>query len=403
MSEYPTDVIKMARLNHIVLGILILHINVYAAPNDVSKLEEIAKVVQADQIAEQSDPIVELSVPIVEPSDPKLEQPDPKAEESDPKLDSEPKEGESDSDSDETKREKRWYNPYAYGLPPFNPFYNPGFDKRDEGSNTGYYGEDPLAQIHRRVQEIAHFVRQPQPQPPPPHFPIFYPVLFIPPFDCNCNNENPNTTTSEPDTAVTPPNRNGDGNNTDNNGTDDTTPTVVSRWPAMEDERQNWGIVVNENDSEEGVDFTRPISFDPIKLNRPGARPAPPVEHGTVQSDTDSQNRPQSEAPVAQTPPTRPQSQPQPQPQPATTRRPSQSFNRPQNSQPPRSPASGLAPPSRCDGAILTCCHQPQVTYDCFAIQGCSDLSGYGSPCAPSQIVRVIERFQMYYGQRYNN
>ncbi|KAJ8733317.1 hypothetical protein PYW08_001615 [Mythimna loreyi] len=377
----------MATLNHIVLGILILHINVYAAPNDVSKLEEIAKVEQAEPETTQVEPVVEQS--------------DQKTEQSDPKLDSEPKEVESDSNSDETTRQKRWYNPYAYPYPPFNPFYNPGYDKRDEGANTGYYGENPLAQIHRRVQEIAQFVRQPQQQPlPPPHFPIFYPVLFIPPVDCNCNNENPNQSTTEPNnTPVTPPYDNGDRNNTDGTSTDGTTPNVGPRWPQLDDERQNWGIVVNENDSEEGVDFTRPISFDPIKLNRPGMRPPPPVEHGTVQSDSNNQNRPQSEAPSAQTPPARPpQREPQP---PTTTRRPSQSFNRPQNSPPPRSP-SALTPPSRCDGAILTCCHQPQVTYDCFAIQGCSDLQGYGSPCAPSQIVRVIDRFQMYYGQRHN-
>lgn len=363
--------LQMARLNHIVLGILILQIHVYAAPKDVSKLEEIAKVEQAAPLSEQSDS---------------------KVEQTDPKLDSEPKEVESDSNSTETQRHKRWYNPYSYGFPPFNPFINPGYNKRDEGTNTGYYGEDPLALIHRRVQEIAHFVRQPQQQPLPPQaqIPIFYPVLFVHPGDCDCNNENQTPSTPEPDTAVTPADNNNDGNSTDG-----TTPTVASRWPQMEDNRQNWGLVVNDSDSEEGIDFSRPISFDPIRLNRPTMRPAPPVEHGTVQGMVDSQNQPQSEAPSAQSPlPTRPP--------PPTTRQPTQSFNRPPSSQPPRRPASGLAPPSPCDSAILACCHQPQVVYDCFAIQGCPDLTGYGSPCEPSQILRVIERFQMYYGQRFN-
>lgn len=356
----------MASLNNIVLGILILQVYVYAAPNDVSKLEEIAKV---------------------ELADPNVEQTEPKVEQTDPKLDSEPKEVESDNNSTETQRHKRWYDPYPFGVPPFNPFINPGFNKRDEGSNTGYYGEDPLAQIHRRIQEIATFVRQPQPQPPPmPQYPIYLPVLFIPPGDCNCNNENQNPITPKPNGPVTT-------NNNDGDSTDTTTPGVVSRWPEMEDNRQNWGFVMNESDSEEGVEFTRPISFDPIRLNKP-MRPPPPVEHGSVQSDSSDQNRPQSEAPEAsfQAPPSRPQS--------STTMRSPQ--NRPQNTQPaqnkPQSQSSSLALPNRCESALVTCCHQAQVVYDCFALLGCPDLTGYGSPCDPKQILQVINKIQMYYG-----
>lgn len=335
---------QMARLHNVVLGILILQMYVHAAPNDVSNVEDIAEIEQTER-----------------------------------KLDLEPKEIESDSNSsdhtvteatDSTQRQKRWYNPYGYGFPPINPLIYPGFNKRDEGPNTGFYGgEDPIAQIHRRIQEIANIVRQPPP-PPPPHIPIFYPVLFIPSGDCRCTE---NTTP---------------GSNTTPTDSDQATPTIANRWPVMEDERQNWGLIVNETDIDDGQEFSRPISFDPIRLNRP-ARPPPPVEHGSVQSDSNnSQGQSQTTAASFQAPAPPPQNAPP-------------SLNRPENSTPSQNrPGVGLAPPSRCDGAILTCCHQPQVVYDCFAIQGCPDFTAYGNPCDSSLILRVIEKFQTFYGQK---
>lgn len=374
----------MARLNHLVLGILILQIYVNAAPSDVSKIEEIAKVEVAEPSVELVDPYVKQADPKVEETAPKVEEADFKVQESDPKLDAKPKEVESDKNSTDTQRQKRWYNPY--GFPPMNPLIYPSYNKRDEGQNTGYYGgQDPLVQIHRQIQEIANIVRQPPlPQPPLHHIPIFFPVLFIPRGDCNCNpNPGPGPTPG-PDTTT----------ESDKNGT---TPSILNRWPAMEDTRQNWGFVVNQSDSdsEEGVEFSRPISFDPIRLNKP-LRPQPPVEHGSVQSDSGKRDdQPQSEAPRPETPASRPPSRPPPSTRPPPS-------NRPQNSSPFDYRPTPLAPPSRCDGAILTCCHQAQVVYECFAIQGCPDLSGYGSPCDPNLILTVIERFQTYYGQRNN-
>ncbi|KAF9418075.1 hypothetical protein HW555_004983 [Spodoptera exigua] len=354
---------QMARLNHIFLGILILQIYAHAAPSDVSKIEEIAKVEVADQN-------VELVDPNLKEANPKLEEANSKVENADPKLDEKTKDVKSDKNSTDTQRQKRWYNPY--GFPPINPLIYPSYNKRDEGQNTGYYGQDPLVQIHRQIQEIANIVRQPPPPPPPlHHIPIFFPVLFIPRGDCNCNPNpapGPETTTES-----------------DKNGT---TPSIMNRWPTRD---KNWGFVVNETDgdSEEGVEFSRPISFDPIRLNRP-MRPQPPVEHGSVQSDSNKRDdQPQSEAPMPETPASWPPTRPPP-----STRPPP--LNRPQSSSPFDYKPTPLAPPSRCDGAILTCCHQSQVVYECFAIQGCPDLSGYGSPCDPNLILTVIERFQTF-------
>ncbi|KAM3501911.1 hypothetical protein MY10362_005209 [Beauveria mimosiformis] len=51
------------------------------------------------------------------------------------------------------------------------------------------------------------------------------------------------------------------------------------------DSNRNWGLVIEEEDLEEGEgDGSRPISFEPIKPKVPNARPPPPVEHGTEQA-----------------------------------------------------------------------------------------------------------------------
>ncbi|XP_026737559.1 formin-like protein 14 [Trichoplusia ni] len=337
----------MESLSRIVLGILILQIYVHAAPGDVSKLEDIAKV-------EQAEPKLDAELKEVKTEN---------------TSDSTKEAAKTESNSTESQRQKRWYNPYNFGFPPITPPNFPPFG-RDNGPNPNFYGnEDPLVQIHRRIQEIASFVRQPPP-PPIPHVPIFYPILYIPPEDCRCN-QNPSPTTDRPQTS-------------DNNGTE---PDIASRWPAMEDTRQNWGFLINETDTDD-LDFSRPISFDPIRLDRP-VRPPPPVEHGSVQSDSNDQNsiaqplRPTQNAPPALNKP--------PSTTPAPFKPESSSENRPQ---------SGRTPPSACDGAVLTCCHQPQVTYDCFAIQGCPQFTSYGNPCEPKQILTVIEKFQNFYGQR---
>ncbi|XP_075971803.1 uncharacterized protein LOC142973716 [Anticarsia gemmatalis] len=335
----------MAFLNHMFLGILILQIYVHAAPSDVSKLEDIAKVAEAD-----SKPDAEATEVTV---------------------------SEDDSNSTDSPRQKRYYNPYGYGFPPINPVIYPNYNRRDEFTNPGNFGyEDPLIQIHRRVQEIADIVRQPPP-PQIPHVPIFYPVLFIPQFDCRCNPTNAQPSETTPGS-----------------------PNVTSRFPDMEDERQNWGFVVNNNngnnnnnEDDDEEDYSRPISFDPIKLDRPNARPPPPVEHGTVQDDASGSRNPQQ----GNNEP-RPPSQNAGPPPPSSSSQGGFARPPPPSRAPPPPPPNG--PPTPCDGAILTCCHRPQVVYDCFAIQGCPSFTSFGNPCDSNSVLRVIQKFQQFYGAR---
>ncbi|CAG9795252.1 unnamed protein product [Diatraea saccharalis] len=270
----------------------------------------------------------------------------------------------NDSQEMQGQRQKRWYN--FYGFPPVNPVVQ---YKRDDYTNSGAYGlEDPLGQIHRRLQELSGFIRQPQPVPPlppqafppqfPPQFPPFIPVLYIPQIGCSCT---PADTPNRPENRPATPQ--------DNNQTTDN-PGVNNRWPEMEDERQNWGFVINDTDTNDNNeadinDGARPISFQPIRPNRTMSRPPPPVEHGSVQGDINS---------LTVT---------------TTTVRPQQAPT-----------TSRLSPPSTCDAAVLSCCHMPQVTYDCFAVQGCTDPYSYGNPCDPSVIARVIDRFRIFYNQR---
>ena len=314
----------MANLNHIVLGFLLLQTYVYAASAHVFKLEENVKI----------------------------EHTDPEFEQTEPKLDSEPREVESD-ESTETQRHKRWQYLHSHGLPPFNPC-NPDYNNKGEGPSTGDNPEHPLAKIYRWIQENVNLARQTQ-KPLPPQFPMFYAVFFITPFDCNNDNEN-----------QTPPLRTYGSDNID-----DTTPTLLNRWSGIEDEKENRGVVMSEANPKEDLDYSRPISFDPIEINA-HMRPAPPVEHGTVQSDSDALNQPQADAPNSQT----------------TLR----------TTQPPQNrPTSDVGPPSTCDAAILKCCHQPQVIKECFEDEGCHDISGFENPCGPDQMKRVLDMFWKHY------
>lgn len=323
----------MASLNWTLLAILINITLIIAAPSDINKLEDIAKIEKAD--AEKETPLTLTE------------------------------ENNDNTDTTQGQRQKRFYNYYGYGFPPMNPVIYPNRD--DQYGQYGY--EDPILQIQRRLQDIAAISRasnyNANVQPPFPfgsHFPILFPVIFIPYVNCECT---PNET---PGNQTQPPNEN------------TTNPDVFTRFPQMEDENQNWGLVANDTDNEEeGEDFTRPISFEPILPNRPISRPPPSVEHGSSQAGSDGANNQATSTPIT------------------TTIRPQSNPPRPMQNRPPSVP---LEPPSACDGAILSCCHQSQVTYDCFNLSGCPDPSSYGNPCEISVILRVINRFQMYYGSR---
>lgn len=369
--------LQMAVLNQLYFGILILQLYVNAAPNDVGKLEESATVKVAN---EKLDPIKEV---------------------------------EENTSSIENVREKRYYNPY--GFAPINPPLYPGFNKRDDYGNIGNYGiEDPLTQIHRHVQDIASFVRQP---PPPriPHVPIFYPVLFVPSFDCNCNRNNYQPTDQPNDQATDGPIDRPMETSTDQPGdqtnypvTNEESPdktNVSNRFSETYDDRRIWGLFINRTGAKrtpgQGTpEFSRPISFDPIRLNQPTLRPVPPVEHGSVQSEVTANQVPQNDRPP-QLGYTRP-------PPPSTTRPPPPSTDRPSfgSFNPTRPPVSRpqngypLASPTTCDTAIIACCHRPLVVYDCFAIQGCPNITSYGNPCDTNSILSIIEKLQKYYGNR---
>ncbi|XP_073943029.1 uncharacterized protein [Choristoneura fumiferana] len=308
----------MARTQHLLLVVLTIQIYVNAAPSDVSKLEDIAKVETAE-LEVKPEQLAESEV--------------------------------EDTASPQGQRQKRWYDFGGFGFPPpISPVY-PNFVKRDESQSTGVYGlvEDPVSQVFRRIQNLA---RQPPYHPPlPPQFPIYLPVLYLPQ-PCNCN----------PQTPLQPDKNNG------------TTPDINSRFPEMEDKRQNWGYVIDDDeDKDDRIFASRPIDFGSIKPNRTLSRPPPPVEHGTVQGDGNG-NTNNIDASM-----------------PATTRRPP----------PPQDvPKTTNDLPTNCDAAVLSCCHRPEITFECFTTEGCPDVSSYGNPCEPSVILRVIERFQRFYLQR---
>lgn len=324
----------MATIHHIAFGILILQLYVTAAPSGISKLEDITE-----------------------------------EDETNIKIGSEPHtiKTEVDDSLTQSARQKRFYNYYGYGFPPISPLIYPNNAKRDQSSDTAVYGSnDPFVQIHRRLLEIANIVRQPTPPPPPSHVPIFFPVLFIPQIGCGCFPERNNTT---PQTSTDKKN--------------DTNPDVFTRLPDLEDNRQNWGFLINDTDVDyDEEESSRPISFDPISINRPISRPPPPVEHGSSQGNSqDSQIQSTTTIPEVIQPAI-----------PAVEQPLETNTNELSNV---------LEPPSSCDGAILSCCHQLQVTYDCFALQGCPDQTTYGgNPCDFNVILRVIDRFQRFYGQR---
>lgn len=333
----------MVSINQLTLGFFILQIYVSAAP------------VPASETADK-----EVTRP-TEKEDPKLD--DESAQISSPEL--------NENNSMQTQRQKRYY---SFGFSSFNPYYT-GYNRRDISQDVGTYGvDDPLNRIHRHLLQIAAVARQPPPPPPPPiNFPFWLPIIYIPQTGCNCI---PNKQPPRP------------GQNTTGN------PGVETRFPELEDERLNWGIVNNDNNDDDydfEEDFSRPISFDPITVNTPMKRPPPPVEHGTTQGD---QSRPQGSTTARPRPPLPPMSPPRNPPQntPATGGAP---FAAPY-------PSSFAERPTTCDAAILSCCHQVQVTFTCFSLQGCPDPRRYGqstNPCDPGFILKIVEKYQKFYGQ----
>lgn len=276
-----------------------------------------------------------------------------------------PQEGNEDSKTSGA-RQKRWYNYYGYGFPPVNPIIYPNYMKRDDSLNTGNYGppQDPFVQIHNRLQDITSLIRQSAPPPAISHFPFFFPVIFIPQSGCNCI-PNDNRQPTLPSNGMTP-------NEIENR---------------FNDPRRNWGIVVNEtqprpqpaNEAEYDEDASRPISFDVVPPKRPLSRPPPQVDRGTTQAGASGFSAIQNVSPD------RPSTFRPARPVLTTTATP---------------PTVKTSSPSACDAAILACCHQPQLTRDCFESRDCTDPNVFSNPCDPGVIFRVIERFREFYGIR---
>ena len=305
-----------------------------------------------------------------------------------PKLDDEPHGTAEDiktiNESENNGRQKRYYDYVEFGLPPMFESNFPfpsrfNYNKRDESQNTGVYGsEDSLLSILRALQRILNDARRQQstPQPPRVHIPTYIPIFYLPQA-CECNNNVPQVPINN-------------GNNKETNNKDishnnnkhpppptvapssevpPTVPDLPNRFPQIDDMRQNWGTVVDQNrpsDESNDDDGNRPISLEPVDLPGSVDIPVPPVEHGSVQAGSE---------PVQ-----------------TTTEAVSGTEKASSNEE------NGV--PSLCDAAIVSCCVRKAVTYSCFAQQGCPDPSFNGNPCEPQNFRQVLNRVHAYVRQR---
>ncbi|GBP56981.1 hypothetical protein EVAR_79117_1 [Eumeta japonica] len=250
----------------------------------------------------------------------------------------------TEEEAKQNHRHKRWYDYYGFEFPPINPIGYPTH-KRDNAQETGNYGtqEEPFTQIYTRLQEIVQYARQPSYIPSPPaQIPVFLPVIFLPQTSCDC--------ASTQEVAPTP-------------SINGTSFEINNRFPKLNDSRQNWGIAVNNVNSEPNEtdyvdDSIRPVNFDPVTSNTPTSRPPPQVEHGSSQAGSSQAGS--SSGPGEQ-------------------EKESPSFSVPATTMNPFGTDSA---PTACDGAILSCCHQAQINYDCFINQGCQMPTDITEPCS---------------------
>ncbi|XP_068631211.1 uncharacterized protein [Battus philenor] len=297
----------MARLAKVILGALALQI-VYCAPSNHK---------EESSILDQSEPTLNDKLYSVLGSD------------------------EITDSNKETQRQKRWYDNAPYYPPPFIRRY----DTRSEIENS-------LSYIQLRLQEILNIAKTPPPPPPPSVYPIYIPI-YIPQVQCGCNptnNVEPSTEAPKPTTTTKPVN--------------DTVPKLNERFPEMEDERQNWGLVVNNTLTEydDDDDGARPISLTPIIAGSENERPAPPVDHGSSQADVNNIN--------------------------------TQSLS----TENPFKTEKSASQPSVCDRAIMGCCFGTDPSFRCIQSRGCRDRALSINPCNQQYLLGVINRLQNFYG-----
>ncbi|XP_023933786.1 uncharacterized protein LOC112042846 [Bicyclus anynana] len=291
-----------------------------------------------------------------------------------------------DNGASQNQRQKRFYDylgldyPSIYDFPTLPYSSQPHYTKRDGSQNTGIYGsDDALNLIFRRLQDVLKDVRY-QRRPAHTPYPAYIPLVYIPQFNCGCNNQGtapPVNDRNQPATSETPPSE---------ATTSGTTNVTLDNRGSFNDKRQNWGIVTTKPDLSNSAnqgDGSRPINFDPIPPEEPMDVEAPPVDHGTIQAGAEPGE-------------TRRQGSSRPQ-VPVTTPAPNYLPNRPTvRSESPVS-SSERFKPVLCDGAILICCSMNPITSKCFESYGCEDPKIYGNaPCDPKVQLLVTNKFRDY-------
>lgn len=245
----------------------------------------------------------------------------------------------------QSQRQKRWYeNPYNY--PP--PFYRP--------YNTGSESEISLAYIRSSLEDILNLAKSQPPPPPPSFYPVFVPI-YVPQVSCGCNNVNDAKNDEQVTTKAPEPSSTTEDERKEN------VPALSDRFPEMEDERQNWGLLINNTvvDYDDDDDGSRPISLGTISPSDVNSVPGPSVEHGSSQADINASG---AQQPI--------------------------SFN-------PPIVASTDNSQRVCDQAIVSCCLGPERDYECIQSRGCREETLRDNPCNSQNLLRVITRLQSYY------
>lgn len=225
-------------------------------------------------------------------------------------------------------RRRRWQMNYGYDYPPL-PYYQ--YPERREYDRNN---QELLQQISRLLEELSTYVHRPPPPPPPPQ-PIYipYPIPY-PRVSCNPANG---------DSKVNVSTRNDFLKGMDSN--------------------RIWGVAVtNDDDYDDGGDGSRPISFDPIVPKQVMKRPAPKVEHGSLQAAHSTEApRYMDDAPAA---------------------------------------SARFPTPGTCTATILSCCGislSKSQKQQCFDNLGCSSTYADGSGCSSDSIQRALNSFSQAY------
>lgn len=220
---------------------------------------------------------------------------------------------------DETNvRRKRHQNFYDYAA--ISRFQYSNVPNGFENSN---FFNILFSQIQKQFDQISNFIRPSSAYSPNP-LPIFVPSFYIPNSNCNCYPTNVQATFDNSQSQIIQdlPPTNTDYTSADVSipvtRTDIRQPTATSTAkelsttavsiiddkvrtsaPIMTEESSTVStsttnsedtVSINFGENESDDDYeelgTRPISFEPIRINNQNARPAPPVDRGSTQEDS---------------------------------------------------------------------------------------------------------------------